>query len=293
MRLVVPPPAGTFFSAWRAEPVPAARDGVGHPPSERRSQEVGAGHLARLRDASRTGRASSRPSTRRARRKAARAALRSSRSTRRRLLRSARRPVRRRGVVLGPVRRRHLFAPRQHAAADAPVPDARQQPERYRGGGRVLQPVAAALLHLDRAGGDQRPRHAACTSAGSAPACASSPIRRPSPATSPVCRFYRAPAYGDSHFYSASPAECAATAAAHPVDWIYESPNVFYIQLPDTNTGACPANTLPDLALFQPADHQPSVHGRRHDARRHAERPADVDCRRLRPGCGDHVHPCR
>ena len=68
--------------------------------------------------------------------------------------------------------------------------------------------------------------------------------------TSPVCRFYRAPAYGDSHFYSASPAECAATAAAHPVDWIYESPNVFYIPLPNTATGACPVNTLPIWRFF-------------------------------------------
>jgi lysyl endopeptidase len=62
--------------------------------------------------------------------------------------------------------------------------------------------------------------------------------------TNPVCRFYRSPAYGDSHFYSASPAECAATAARFP-DWIYESPDVFYIQLPDQVTGACPANTQP------------------------------------------------
>jgi hypothetical protein len=60
---------------------------------------------------------------------------------------------------------------------------------------------------------------------------------------SPVCRFYRAPAYGDSHFYSASPAECAATATAHPVDWIYESPAVFYIFLPNPADGACPAGT--------------------------------------------------
>jgi hypothetical protein len=68
--------------------------------------------------------------------------------------------------------------------------------------------------------------------------------------TSPVCRFYRAPAFGDSHFYSASPAECAATAAAHPVDWIYESPAVFYIFLPDPTTGACPANTQPVWRFF-------------------------------------------
>jgi hypothetical protein len=66
----------------------------------------------------------------------------------------------------------------------------------------------------------------------------------------PVCRFYRAPAYGDSHFYSASPAECAATAAAHPVDWVYESPSVFYIQLPDSISGACPVGTLPIWRFF-------------------------------------------
>lgn len=68
--------------------------------------------------------------------------------------------------------------------------------------------------------------------------------------TSPVCRFYRAPAYGDSHFYSASPAECAATAAAHPVDWIYESAAVFYVALPDTTSGTCPAGTTPVYRYF-------------------------------------------
>jgi hypothetical protein len=72
----------------------------------------------------------------------------------------------------------------------------------------------------------------------------------PAPGTSPVCRFYRAPAYGDSHFYSASPSECAATAAAHPVDWIYESPSVFYVRLPDAATGACPAGTVAVYRFF-------------------------------------------
>ena len=71
--------------------------------------------------------------------------------------------------------------------------------------------------------------------------------------TSPVCRFYRAPAFGDSHFYSASPGECAATAAAHPVDWIYESPAVFYVQVPDAATGACPAGTRPVYRFFNAA----------------------------------------
>jgi lysyl endopeptidase len=59
----------------------------------------------------------------------------------------------------------------------------------------------------------------------------------------PVCRFYRTPSAGDSHFYSADPAECTDTALKFPVDWIYESPNVFYVPLPDKATGACPAGT--------------------------------------------------
>ena len=72
----------------------------------------------------------------------------------------------------------------------------------------------------------------------------------PAAGTSPVCRFYRAPAFGDSHFYSASPAECAATAVKHPVDWIYESPNVFYVQLPNTATGVCPTGTTAVYRFF-------------------------------------------
>ncbi len=62
--------------------------------------------------------------------------------------------------------------------------------------------------------------------------------------SSPVCRFYIPPPLGDSHFLSASPAECDATRAKFP-QLSYESANVFYIGLPDTTSGACPAGTLP------------------------------------------------
>jgi hypothetical protein len=61
---------------------------------------------------------------------------------------------------------------------------------------------------------------------------------------SPVCRFYLPPGYGDSHFFSASPVECAAVLAKYPF-FILESPAVFYITLPDQVTGACPAGTQP------------------------------------------------
>jgi hypothetical protein len=62
---------------------------------------------------------------------------------------------------------------------------------------------------------------------------------------SPVCRFYLLPQFGDSHFYSADPAECAATAVKFAGAWVEESPALFYIPLPDKTTGACPANTRP------------------------------------------------
>lgn len=60
----------------------------------------------------------------------------------------------------------------------------------------------------------------------------------------PVCRYYIPPGYGDSHFYSASPVECADAAAKYPF-FVAESPHVFHIGLPDTTTGACLAGTIP------------------------------------------------
>jgi lysyl endopeptidase len=60
----------------------------------------------------------------------------------------------------------------------------------------------------------------------------------------PVCRFYLLPQFGDSHFYSADPAECAATAVKFAGSWAEESDALFYIQVPDAS-GSCPANTRP------------------------------------------------
>ncbi len=61
--------------------------------------------------------------------------------------------------------------------------------------------------------------------------------------TNPVCRFYLPPASGDSHFYSASPAECAQVQSTFP-SFTYEAPAVFHIALPDLVTGACAPGTL-------------------------------------------------
>jgi len=68
--------------------------------------------------------------------------------------------------------------------------------------------------------------------------------------TNPVCRFYLRPGFGDSHFYSADPQECAETQIRFGNDWIFESPNVFYIHLPDRTTGACPAATKPVFRFY-------------------------------------------
>jgi hypothetical protein len=60
----------------------------------------------------------------------------------------------------------------------------------------------------------------------------------------PVCRFYLPPHDGDSHFYSASPSECAEVRTRFP-SFVYESPSVFFAALPDFATGACAAATIP------------------------------------------------
>ena len=69
---------------------------------------------------------------------------------------------------------------------------------------------------------------------------------------SPVCRFYIPPAQGDSHFYSASPAECQQTATKFPT-FIEESSAVMYVDLPDQTTGACPAG---DIAVYRVWDNR-------------------------------------
>lgn len=72
---------------------------------------------------------------------------------------------------------------------------------------------------------------------------------------SPVCRFYIPPEHGDSHFLSASPAECAAVLAKIPSDpnfsnYVEETAAEFYIALPDATTGACPSGTVPVYRLW-------------------------------------------
>ena len=66
----------------------------------------------------------------------------------------------------------------------------------------------------------------------------------------PVCRFYGNPARGlDSHFYSASPDECAAVQQRFPDDWLLEAEALFRVHGPNPN-GTCPASTLPVYRLY-------------------------------------------
>ena len=71
----------------------------------------------------------------------------------------------------------------------------------------------------------------------------------PAPGTNPVCRYYLPPANGDSHFYSASPQECAEVGAKFP-SFVFEAADVMYVALPDLATGACPPGLIPVYRLW-------------------------------------------
>jgi len=64
-----------------------------------------------------------------------------------------------------------------------------------------------------------------------------------------VCRLYIPPSQGDSHFFSASPAECSAARTAHP-DYLIETDNAFYASVPDPATGACGYDQLAVYRLW-------------------------------------------
>jgi hypothetical protein len=59
--------------------------------------------------------------------------------------------------------------------------------------------------------------------------------------TKPVCRYYIPPGYGDSHFFSAAPDECAIALIKFP--WLIKDTDA-YIALPDPSTGACAVNEV-------------------------------------------------
>ena len=77
----------------------------------------------------------------------------------------------------------------------------------------------------------------------------------PAANANPVCRFYIPPEHGDSHFFSASPSECADVRAKVRTDpnfsgYHEETAAEFYIALPDTQSGTCRAGTSPVYRLW-------------------------------------------
>jgi hypothetical protein len=66
-----------------------------------------------------------------------------------------------------------------------------------------------------------------------------------------VCRGYLPDPYGNTHSYSAIPSECALLGKdPRFINWVFESPSVFYEVVPNTTTGACPAGTHPVWRFF-------------------------------------------
>ena len=77
------------------------------------------------------------------------------------------------------------------------------------------------------------------------------PTDVPLPNGNPVCRFYGRPQAGlDSHFFTASQAECEVVADLFSPAWIFESPDVFEVVLPNTVDGSCPAGTVAVYRLY-------------------------------------------
>jgi len=73
----------------------------------------------------------------------------------------------------------------------------------------------------------------------------------------PVCRILIPPPT-NSHFFSASPSECAAALASFP-GLQKETDNAYYIALPVTsgpNIGACPTGTIPVYRVFRKGNHR-------------------------------------
>ena len=77
----------------------------------------------------------------------------------------------------------------------------------------------------------------------------------PPAAFGPVCRFYIPPQKGDSHFFSASAAECADVLQRTSTDpnyagFVHETPSAYFAVLPDQVTGACPPGLRPLYRLW-------------------------------------------
>ena len=123
---------------------------------------------------------------------------------------------------------------------------------------RVLQRGPRPLFHQQPAARHRRAGHRPHCRLGAHRAVvqASSPARRAAaPASIPCAASTFRRQHGNSHFFSASPAECNIVQQKSTTDpnysgYVFESPSVFFVALPDTTTGACPAGTAPVYRLW-------------------------------------------
>ena len=69
----------------------------------------------------------------------------------------------------------------------------------------------------------------------------------PEAGTSPVCRYYMPPAYGDSHFFGRGTQECNDTGRRNP-GFVLEAPEFMYMTLP--SAGTCAPGTQPIYRVF-------------------------------------------
>jgi len=76
------------------------------------------------------------------------------------------------------------------------------------------------------------------------------------PGTSPVCRYYIPPAFGDSHFFGRGTIECTATAQKNPT-FVLEDPAFMQMFLP--TAGVCPPNATEVYRVF---DNRPDANHR-------------------------------
>ena len=125
---------------------------------------------------------------------------------------------------------------------------------RHRPGDRVLQLEPGSLLHHARCK-PTSPRSTRGQFKGWARTGRSFEAYRPAtPGASPVCRFYIPPAQGDSHFYSASPTECAQTKAMFPT-FVEESTGGDVHRPAGCHDGRVPGGRHPGLSrVGQPRD---------------------------------------
>jgi hypothetical protein len=70
----------------------------------------------------------------------------------------------------------------------------------------------------------------------------------PQDGTSPVCRYYIPPPFGDSHFFGRGRIECDATGRAHP-EFVLEDAAFMYLFMP-LDDGSCPYGARPVYRAF-------------------------------------------